>query len=78
MGVLGVRKKLGIWKITLIDNPRYLRNYRTVCESAYTVSELVQKFPLQIIVGARLIRRVDDSELKAFTKDDVQYPDYLL
>lgn len=78
MGILGVRKKMGVWEVTAIDYPLYLRNYRTFRVLAYTEKEVLFRCLRENIVGYRLKETIDNSELKAFSINDVTYPKELL
>lgn len=78
MGILGVRKKMCVWEVTVIDYPLYLRNYRTFRVFAYTGTEVLLRCRQENIVGYRLKETIDNSELKAFSINDVTYPKELL
>lgn len=78
MGILGVRKKMGVWEVTVIDHPLYLRRYRTIRVFAYTATEVFSRYLRKNIVGCRLKDTIDNSKLKVFSIDDVIYPNELL
>lgn len=79
MGIQGRRVKQREWIVTYIAYPYYLRRYKTFKVTAYTEQRIIDMYWLHFkIVGIRRGRTIEDSEMKTFTTEELEYPKELL
>lgn len=79
MGIQGRRVKQREWIVTCIAYPYYLRRYKTFKTKEYTVQRILDMYCLHCqIVGIRKVKTIEDSEIKTFTTEELEYPQELL